>query len=152
MFTNPYYSPQASIDRINSQIAELEKLKAQIPANQITPSINQTFQLAPNNGNMKYAKSIDEVQKEFVIYDTPYFSEDMSVLWIKNNKGEIKTYTLAEIIQKDEKDLIIENLQAQVYELKKGEQNAKSNNDNVIQSIESEKPSNVSHNRTSKKK
>ena len=30
MYSNPYYSPQVSIDRINNQIAELEKMKAQI--------------------------------------------------------------------------------------------------------------------------
>lgn len=33
MFGNPYnaYNPQASLDRINNQIAELEKMKTQIP-------------------------------------------------------------------------------------------------------------------------
>lgn len=123
MYNNPYninaYSPQASIDRINNQIAELEKLKSQIPQPNNPPAINQTFQLAPNNQNViKYANSMEEVQKNIVIGDTPYFSNDMSVVWIKDTKGEIKTYELKEIVPKDEKDIQIEYLQAQLKELK----------------------------------
>ena len=114
---NTIYNPQASIDRINAQIAELEKIKAQIPA---PPAINQTFQLAGNSG-IKYANSIDDVNKEMVIGDTPFFSNDLSVLWIKNNKGEIKTFELNEIIQKDDKDLLIDSLKLQIEELKKNE-------------------------------
>ena len=122
-FYGTTYNPQASIDRINTQIAELEKMKQQIPQSPITQPTNltQNFQIAPNNNSViKYAGSIEEVQKDFVIGDTPFFSKDMSVLWVKNTKGEIKTYELSEIIPKDEKDLTIEYLQAQIEELKKG--------------------------------
>lgn len=121
---NPYmngYNPQASIDRINNQIAELEKLKQQIPQQQVQQPTNltQNFQLTPTNRDViKYAGSIDEVQRDMVIGDTPYFSKDMSVVWIKNTKGEIKTYELNEIIPKDEKDLQIELLTSQINELK----------------------------------
>lgn len=127
------YNPQISVDRINSQIAELEKLKAQIP--NIQP-ITQNFQLAPQNA-FRYANSIDEVQKEYVTGDTPFFSKDMSVLWIKNNNGEIRTFEINEVIQKDEKDLQIEFLQAQIDELKKG--NAYEYNANTNESIKNEK-------------
>ena len=122
---NGYYSPQASMDRINSQIAELERLKQQI--NQ-PPSINQTFQLAPSGG-IKKADSLEQVQKEMVSVDTPYFSKDMSVLWLKYASGDVKTYELKEIIEKDENDLRIEFLMAQIEDLKKEVNNAKSNND-----------------------
>lgn len=61
-----FYNPQTSIDRINSQIAELEKLKSQIPSVQ---PITQNFQLAPQNA-LRYANNIDEVQKEYVTGDT----------------------------------------------------------------------------------
>lgn len=44
----------------------------------------------------------------------------MSVVWVKDTRGEIKTYELAEIIPKDERDLKIEYLEAQIEELKKG--------------------------------
>ena len=128
-----FYNPQISVDRINSQIAELEKLKAQIP--NIQP-ITQNFQLAPQNA-FRYANSIDEVQKEYVTGDTPFFSKDMSVLWTKNNNGEIRTFEINEVIQKDEKDLQIEFLQAQIDELKKG--NAYEYNANTNESIKNEK-------------
>lgn len=153
MYNNPYYNPQASIDRINNQIAELERLKAQIPQQQVQPSINQTFQLAPTNKDIiRYASSLDEVQKDIVIGETPYFSKDMSVVWIKSINGDIKTYELNEIIAKDDKDLMIENLQYQIQELKKGIKNAKSNNDDVDEPVENEKPTNVSNVRKSTKK
>ena len=136
MYNNPYasiYNPQASIDRINNQIAELEKMKQQIPQAPIPQPTNltQNFQLAPTNQNViKYANSIDEVSKNMIIGDTPFFSNDMSVVWVKNTKGDIKTYELNEIIPKDEKDLQIELLQAQINELK-GMVNNESNVTNV---------------------
>ena len=144
MYTNPYMNnQQANIDRINSQMAELERLKQQIqqPMQQPT-NLTQNFQLAPQNRDViKYATSLDEVNREIVIGDTPYFSKDMSVVWIKNTKGEIKTYELNEIIPKDEKDLKIEYLQAQIEELKKGMKKDESNtiiDESTSDSVESE--------------
>jgi hypothetical protein len=119
---NTLYNPQVSLDRINTQIAELEKMRTQIQQPIAPPtSLTQNFQLAPTNRDViKYAASMEEVQKDMVMGDTPYFAKDMSVVWIKNTKGEIKTYELNEIMPKDEKDLKIEYLQAQIEELKKG--------------------------------
>lgn len=125
MFTNPY-NPQVAMDRIDSQIAELQKMKAQIPP---TPAINQTFQLASNAGNMKYLNSIDEVNRELVFGATPFFSKDMSVLWVKEATGDVKSYELREIVKKDEKDLQIELLMAQIEELKKEVKNEQRNED-----------------------
>jgi len=93
---------------------------------------------------LRYAKSIEDVKREFVVGDTPYFSNDLSVLWIKNSRGEIKSYELKEIVQKDEKDLIIESLQFQMNELRKELEDAKSNNELNAESIKSKKSSNVS--------
>lgn len=124
MYSNPYnvnYNAQANIDRINAQMAELEKMKQQLQQPVQPTNLTQNFQIAPTNREViKYANSMDEVQRDLVIGDTPYFSKDMSVVWIKNTKGEIKTYELTEIIPKDEKDIKIEYLQAQIEELKKG--------------------------------
>ena len=145
MYNNPYYNPQSSIDRINNQIAELEKLRSQIPQQQIQPptSLTQNFQLAPTNKDViKYASSIDEVQRDMVIGDTPYFSKDMSVVWIKNTKGEIKTYELTEIIPKDDKDIKIEMLMTQIAELKEVIKNEHSTN--VDEPVENEKSTSVS--------
>ena len=82
------------------------------------PAINQTFQLAPSNHTMRYANTIEDVSRETVYYDTPFFSKDMSVVWIKNVKGDIKTYELSEIVPQDDKDIQIQYLQSQIEELK----------------------------------
>lgn len=153
MFNNQYLT-QPNIERINNQIADLEKLKAQMQ--QPVQPITQNFQLAPSNRDaMKYANNIDEVKKDYVIGDTPYFSRDLSILWIKNTKGEIKTYELEEIIQKDDKDIKIEYLQAQLEELKKEVKKNESyadSNDSITESVKESKSSNVSTTRTTKKK
>ena len=157
MYNNPYmnsYNPQMTIDRINEQMNELNKMKQQLqqPTQQPT-NLTQNFQIAPNNREtMKYASSMEEVQRDMVIGDTPYFSKDMSVVWIKNAKGEIKTYELTEIIAKDDKDIQIELLQAQINEMKGMISNAKSNDDNANEPIKDEKSSNVQYDRPSKKK
>ncbi len=147
MFTNPY-NPQVAMDRIDSQIAELQKMKAQIPP---TPAINQTFQLASNTGNMKYLNSIDEVNRELVFGATPFFSKDMSVLWVKEATGDVKSYELREIVKKDEKDLQIELLMAQIEELKK-EVKDEQRNSNVDDATEECKSSSITANRKAKTK
>lgn len=154
MYNNPYYSNfnmQQNLDNINNNIAELEKLKAQIQNRQNQPQINQTFQLAPNNQtSMRYANTIEDVNKEMVTGDTPFFSKDLSIVWIKNAKGEVKSYELTEIIIKDDKDIMIESLQNQINELKgmiKNEHNANTN-----EPIKSSQSPSISNNSTGSKK
>ena len=143
MYNNPFlssYNAQASIDRINTQIAELEKMKQQLPqSNGVPTNLTQNFQISPNSTTMKYADSIEEVQKDIVVGDTPYFSKDMSVLWIKNTKGDVRSYELTEIIQKDEKDLQIEFLQAQIESMKKEMNKNESSSSDDAESTESKK-------------
>ena len=108
-------------DQIDNQINNLVGMRNQLRNNQQQQSqqptsINQTFQLSPNGGGIKYANSIDDVAKETVFFDTPFFSKDLSVLWIKSSSGDIRAYELTEIVQKDEKDLEIEFLQSQQKE------------------------------------
>lgn len=155
MYNNPYYNynPQMTADRIDSQIAELQKLKTQIPQLQNNqPAINQTFQLAPNSqGGMKYVNSIEEVNKEMIFTDTPFFSKDFSVMWIKKTDGSVKSYEIKEIIKKDSKDLQIEFLMAQIEDLKE-KVNAKPNYTDVDEPTESKEPTNVSNGKSSKAK
>ena len=129
MYNNPYNMPnylntinqQNTFDNIDSQINKLQQLKEQMKNNNQQPAINQTFQLAPNGSNgMRYVNSIEDVNKEHVFTDTPFFSKDLSVMWIKNPNGNIKAYELNEIVEKDEKDIQIALLQSQIDELKKG--------------------------------
>lgn len=176
MFNNPYitsaYNPQSSLDRINDQINQLETMKKQIQQQPIPQPTNltQNFQLAPttNKEVIRYANSLEEVQRDVVIGETPYFSKDMSIVWIKNTQNQIKTYELNEIIPKDEKDLQIELLQAQIDELKKGmkvneqydtnaittKTSANSNRDDepIRDAIKENKPTGISKLSTSKKR
>ena len=127
-----FYNPQLTVDRIDAQIAELTKLKSQVP--NVQP-ITQNFQLAPQNV-IRYANSIDEVNKEYVIGDTPFFTKDLSILWIKSQSGTVKSYELKEIVEKDDKDLQIEFLQEQINEMRERYEL----NDNSTKSTKGEKP------------
>lgn len=144
------YNPQMTKDRIDNQIAQLQQMKEQLPPIQ-QPSINQTFQLANNQVGIKFVDTIDDVNKEMVFSDTPFFSKDMSVLWIKNAKNEIKTYSLEEIVQKDEKDIYISTLEQQIEELRKGmNNNEKCSSNNDTKSIKESKSSGLSNTNKSK--
>ena len=154
---NPSMYEQNLYEQIDGQINQLVNMKNQLRNNIQQPqqptAINQTFQLSPNSNGMKYANSIEEVEKETVFYDTAFFSKDLSVVWVKNMNGNIKAYELTEIVKKDEKDIQIEMLQIQIEELKREMMNnAKSNDDDAIKPIEDEKSSNVSNGRASTKK
>ena len=151
MYSSPY-SMMNNIslnDRIDNEIERLKQMKAQV---QQPAPITQNFQLAPTHSGIRYANTIDDVKKEIVYIDTPYFSKDMSIMWLKNTKGEVKTYELNEIVEKDEKDLKIEFLQAQINEMKGMINNAKSSNELINDTTKDEKSSNVSNDTTSTKK
>ena len=115
MYNNPYMTNISLNERIDNEIERLKQMKSQVQ--QPTP-ITQNFQLAPTHNGIKYANTIDDVKKEIVYFDTPFFSKDLSVLWVKNNKGDIKAYELKEIVQKDDKDIQIEYLMEEIDKLK----------------------------------
>lgn len=141
------YNQQNINDRIDNEIERLKQMKT----NMQQPAITQNFQIAPtNNHTLRYANTIDEVNKEVVYYDTPFFSKDLSVMWLKNANGEIKSYELNEIVLKDDKDIMIENLQAQINELKGMIKNE--SNGNVDEPVESTKSDDVSIYKPSTKK
>jgi hypothetical protein len=178
MYNNPYLpnftmNQQNMYDRIDNQIAQLQGLKDQLKNNPIQPTnqqpaINQTFQLAPNGNNgIKYVNSIEDVNKENVFVDTPFFNKDLTMLWLKNSNGDIKAYELNEIIQKDEKDLQIEFLTARLNQLegmiineqsnsndnaKQNTANTTTNDEPIREPIEKSKSTSISRVSTSKKK
>jgi len=152
-YTPNYFNQQNMYDQIDGQINQLQQMKEQIKNNNQQPAINQTFQLAPNTHTMRYADTIDDVSKETIYYDTPFFSKDMSILWVKTLKGDIRTYELNEIVAKDDKDILIASLQMQIEELRKEvEDSAKSNNTNDDEPTSSKKSTNVSNDKSSTKK
>ena len=153
MYNNPYmnaYNPQVSIDRINQQMQELEQMKQRLQQPQPT-NLTQNFQLAPaSNVKIKFAGTIDDVVKEQVSEETPFFSKDYSVVWIKNPSGNIRIYEMKETKLKDEKDMLIDALMLQIEELKKGNNNAKPIDNNDDEPITTKKSSNVSSSKSNK--
>ena len=153
MYNNPYmyqanYNQQSLNERIDNQIAQLQQMKEQM-RNQ--PAINQTFQLAPNNnGKIKYANNIDEVNKEQVSEESAFFSKDLSVVWIKSPSCNIRIFEMKESKLKDEKDLLIDALMLQIEDLKKGSKNAKSITNDDDEPVTTEKPTNVSSRKSNK--
>lgn len=115
MYNNPYMTNVSLNERIDNEIERLKQMKTQV---QQPVPITQNFQLAPTHNGIRYANTIDDVKKEIVYFDTPFFSKDLSVLWVKNNKGDIKAYELKEIVQKDDKDIQIEYLMEEIDKLK----------------------------------
>lgn len=167
-YTNTYpsmYNQQNMYEQIDGQIAQLNQMKEQIKNNNQQPAINQTFQLAPqSNSGLKIVNGIDDVKKELTIIDTPFINSDYSMLWIKNAKGDIRTYQLEEIKEKDEKDMIIDDLRFQINnlnnrleEMRINEQfydkpNDARENTEFNEPTTTKKSSNVSNVRTSKTK
>lgn len=150
-------------DRIDNQIQQVQQQQQNIPQIPIQQPTNltQNFQLSPttSQGNFKIVNSLDEVQKEIVITDTYFLSKDLSNLWIKNTKGNIRIFNIEEIIPKDDKDILIEKLQKEIEVLKGvgiNEQYDKSNDEQLYEQsitrndesignkIEANKSSNVS--------
>ena len=151
---------QNMYDQIDSQIKQLQQMREQVKNNVVPTSFNQTIQLAPTNNGIKFVDGIEEVQKELTIVDTPFINKNYSMLWIKNTKGEIRTFNIEEIIPKDEKDLIIENLKEEIKNLKgmfrNEQQYTETSNEHESEQfdepIETKTTSNVSNVRASKSK
>lgn len=123
MFGNPYYNnAQNSMDRIDGQIRDLENMRNQLQRTiGQQPSINQTFQLTPNSSGVRLVGSVEDVNKELVFADTVFISRDFNSMWIKNTKGEVRHFEIKETVQKDEKDLLIDELKARIDKLERGE-------------------------------
>lgn len=124
-------------DRIDRQMQLANQNQPQ------TTPITQNFQLAPNQNNgIKYVSSIEDVRKELVFADTLFINKELSQLWLKNASGDIKTYQLIEIIEKDAKDAKIEELEAKLDELLKEKENEQYVNENANGTTASKKSTN----------
>jgi len=105
------------IDQANGQLQQLQ--------NQPMPTnLTQNFQIAPQTNNPNelqsaYVNNIEEVKNIFMTKNGIFTDKDLTTAWFKNTEGKIRTFTLQEIVQKDEKDLEIEKLKKQLEDLKK---------------------------------
>lgn len=158
----PYYQPnsmymqdlQAMRDRIDQQMRNAQQYQSQMAQ---TPQINQTFQIAPNQSlnelEGKYVNNIEEVKNTLTLKNTLFVDKEMKNLWFKGTDGNIKTYTLSEVIELDEKDKQIILLQRQIEEMRGMMLNAKQSvNDNVDESVTNTKSTNVSTVKSTSKK
>lgn len=115
---NPYFYQQPSVQRIDNQIRELENLKTQFQSLPQQQPITQNFQLVPSqSNNIKYMNSVEDVKNELVFTDTLFINKEHTKLWLKNSLGDIKSFEIKEIIEKDEKDLKIDELMAKINQL-----------------------------------
>jgi DNA-directed RNA polymerase specialized sigma subunit len=96
------------------------------------PAINQTFQLSPNQNNSEFdgktVSSVEDVRNTLTLKTTFFITTDRKTMWIKDASGLIKTYTLEEVIELDEKDKQILELKKQIEELKGAGENGKNDN------------------------
>lgn len=129
MMNNPYGYPvmqelQSMKDRIDKTMQNYQQTQNQfMNPNQQPAQIQQTFQLSNPQANSidfegKYAENIDEIKNTLVYKNTLFVNKDMSTLWFKAVNGNIKTYTLIEVIQKDDKDKEIDELKKQIEDMK----------------------------------
>jgi hypothetical protein len=139
----------------------VEKSKEQYMSRYQQPTvINQTFQSSPNGvAGLKHINSIEDVEKELTVVETAFVKNNYTQLFIKNAKGEIRTFDMFEVIPKDEKDEIIEQLRSENNKLKgmiKNESTNATNDEECDTTIDkptkTKTTSNVSVSRTSKAK
>lgn len=132
-FANPYN--QNNIQQMEQirdqwdakiQLAQQQQQQNQMqqqPMTQMQPSVTQNFQLAPQTNNnseleSRYAGNIDEVRNTFVMKTAIFATKDFSTIWLKDVSGNIRTFKTEEIIERDEKDIQIQNLQRELAEMK----------------------------------
>lgn len=108
---------QSMRDRIDRSMQQYQQNQFQGQA-----PITQNFQIAPqtspNELQSAYVGSIDDVRNIFMTKNGIFVDKALTTLWFKNTEGKIKTFKLEEVIEKDEKDIEIENLKKQLAELK----------------------------------
>lgn len=154
MAYNPYQFNNYNLNELQAMRERIDRTMNQIqqPMQQPAP-ITQNFQLAPNTNNTndfdgKYAGNIEEVKNTLVFKDTIFTNKDMSLMWLKDASGNVKSYTIEEIIEKDEKDIEIDKLKNEINQLKEMILNGKSDAPNDDANVTNKKSSRVSTNKS----
>ncbi len=109
------------IDRQMQQMQQLNQNQMQ-QQQQPQPQIHQSFQLAPQSSfpeiQAKYVSDINDVKNTFVMSLGMFLNKEMTTLWLKSINGEIRTFSLNEIIEQDPKDIEINNLKQELENMK----------------------------------
>lgn len=105
-------------DRIDKQMQQMQIQQNQFQQQQPVPQVTQNFQLAPTQNNSeldaKYAETTDEVKNTLTLKNTFFVNKEINMLWFKNVRGDIKKYSLIEVVELDPKDKEIAELKQQI--------------------------------------
>ena len=126
---NPTYNPMARqnyeqnlkniIEQASGQLQQLQQMQVPQP---VPTNLTQNFQIAPqsNPGELQsaYVNNVDEVRNIFMTKNGVFVNKELNTLWFKNTEGKIRTFSMIEIIEKDEKDIEIEDLRKQIDEMR----------------------------------
>lgn len=124
---NPNYIMQewqSMKDRIDKNMQNYQQVQNQFMQPQQMPtSLTQNFQLAPQNANPNelqsaYVNNIDEVKNIFMTKNGIFINKDLTSAWFKDTEGKVRTFSLIEVIEKDEKDIEIENLKNEINQMR----------------------------------
>lgn len=109
-------------EKIDRQMQQMQQFNQNQMQQQPIPQINQSFQLAPNPTNneleSKYVNNVDEVKGIFVMKTGVFLDKELNTLWIKNTNGDIRTFSLEEIVEIDPKDKEIQMLRNELEKMK----------------------------------
>lgn len=108
------------IQELQNMLQMQQQMQQQVYPQQ--PQIQQTFQLSnPTNNtdfDARYAETIEEIKNVIVYRNTLFINKSMNKLYFKDASGNIKAYELNEIIEKDPKDVLIDNQKDEIDQLK----------------------------------
>ena len=119
------YNQTAYEQNLENIIQQATSQLQQLRNRPVPTNLTQNFQITPqvnsNELQSAYANNIDEVKNIFMAKNGFFVNKELNTLWFKNTEGKIRTFTLSEVIEKDEKDIEIENLKKQFESIKKKE-------------------------------
>ena len=110
-------------EKIDRQMQQMQQFNQnQMQQQPVPTNLTQNFQLAPNSNNneleSKYVNNIDEVKGIFVMKTGVFLNKELNTLWIKNTNGDIRTFSLEEIVEIDPKDKEIQMLRNELQRMK----------------------------------
>lgn len=104
----------SQLDRINAQIAELERIKQNIPMQQPIQNIINTQTYPQNDFEARYLKENEKVDEIIVQKKTAFIDLKNGVLSIKEINGDVNSYDLLK--KKTAEELRIEELERKLEE------------------------------------
>lgn len=109
-------------DKIDRNMQNYQQVQNQFMQPQQQAPITQNFQIAPQTNPSElqsaYVNNIDEVRNIFMTKNGIFVNKELTSAWFKDTEGKIKTYSLIEVIEKDEKDVEIERLKDEINQMR----------------------------------